>query len=186
MVEISEKSRALGELLAKDLGNGRSSYTRYLGRANARLRNFHEAEDFVSDFYLKAISKAGLYRYPIVELNDRQLGGWLNCVFRNLIIDCFKKRKEKCFQDVDESLYEKKAMEESLSERIIRHEREEKVRREIERLPAKYKGITILYDLMEKTGKEVAEITGEKHTTVRGRVSISRRILRRNLELVGA
>lgn len=186
MIEISEKSRALGELLAKDLGNGRASYKLYLGRAYATLRNFHEAEDFVSDFYLKAINKAGLYRYLIIELNDRQLGGWLNSVFRNLIIDYLKKRKERCFQDIDELLYEKKAIEESLSERIIMHEKVEKLRRGIEMLPAKYKEITILYDLMENTGKEVAEITGEKFTTVRGRVSISRKILRRNLELVEA
>jgi len=182
-VNLSEKSKTLWNLFAADIGNGQHCYRIYLNRACQFVKNSVDAQDVVQDFYLKAIRKADTYNFPITSLHDKKLGGWLNRVFINLMIDRVKlSGREIQYDKSIERVFSSKS-EDNPIEATIRDENVEIVRREVDKMKLEYSDAIKLRYFRGMSLKEISSLTGKSETTIRGRIDSARRKLKGNRTL---
>lgn len=135
------------------------------------LNDREEALDMTQETFLKAYTNINSLR------NEKDFKFWIKRIARN---SCFKRikkiRKEKeIIESRDEKIF-------SPDSYVIKKEKEEKVKKALNKLPRKMKEIIILRDIEGLSYKEIKEILGIPMSLVKVRLFRARKILKKLLE----
>ena len=141
-----------------------------------------DAED-LTQVFLKAYQFIGTY-------SGTNLGRWLRKIATNLIDQMRRRRFRRC---PGPQCYQKDGDEQPRRLPTIRcrplrsriNEGESAIMDEINRLPEYYRKVVVLYDVMEKTGEEVAREASCPIGTVKSRLSRAHKFLRSAFESPG-
>lgn len=139
------------------------------------------AEDVLQDAFVKIVTtlKSGKYN------EEGKFIQWASRIARNLVIDHFRKAKKMPTINDSEGndvFSYINVHEENQEERVIRTEREEKIRRLIEELPQEQREVLVLRNYAELSFKEISEITGVSINTALGRMRYALNNLRKLIE----
>lgn len=139
------------------------------------------AEDVLQDAFVKIVTtlKSGKYN------EEGKFIQWASRIARNLVIDHFRKAKKMPTINDSEGndvFSYINVHEENQEERVIRTEREEKIRRLIEELPQEQREVLVLRNYVELSFKEISEITGVSINTALGRMRYALNNLRKLIE----
>ena len=130
-----------------------------------------EALDMTQETFLKAYTNIKTLR------REEDFKFWLRRIARNL---CFKRIKK---MRREKELMEKQREETlSLDSYVIKKEREERVKRALNKLPEKMREIIILRDIEGLSYKEIKEILNIPMSLVKVRIFRARNLLKRILE----
>ena len=130
-----------------------------------------EALDMTQETFLKAYTNIKTLR------REEDFKFWLRRIARNL---CFKRiKKMRREKEVMERQREETL---SLDSYVIKKEREERVKRALNKLPEKMKEIIILRDIEGLSYKEIKEILNIPMSLVKVRIFRARNLLKRILE----
>ena len=130
-----------------------------------------EALDMTQETFLKAYTNIKTLR------REEDFKFWLRRIARNL---CFKRIKK---MRREKELMERQREETlSLDSYVIKKEREERVKRALNKLPEKMKEIIILRDIEGLSYKEIKEILNIPMSLVKVRIFRARNLLKRILE----
>jgi len=154
-------------------------YKQILWHVTRIVGNRLDAEDLTQEVFLKAYQFMGTYS------GTANLGRWLRKIATNTCIDQMRKKTVPTVswptvqsKDGDEQPVD--FADDSLSplEMVESRECERAIMDEIDRLPEYYRKVVVLYDVMEKSGEEVAREASCPIGTVKSRLSRARKILR--------
>jgi RNA polymerase sigma-70 factor (ECF subfamily) len=139
------------------------------------------AEDVLQDAFVKIVTtlKSGKYN------EEGKFIQWASRIARNLVIDHFRKAKKMPTINDSEGndvFSYINVHEENQEERVIRTEKEEKIRRLIEELPQEQREVLVLRNYAELSFKEISEITGVSINTALGRMRYALNNLRKLIE----
>ena len=145
------------------------------------VKNRAVAEDILQDAFVKIVTtlKRGKYN------EEGKFIHWAMRISRNLVIDFFRKNKKMPMisdsegNDVFEYINVK---EENQEERVIRTEREEKVRQLVEALPKEQREVLVLRQYAELSFKEISVLTDVSINTALGRMRYALNNLRKMIE----
>ncbi|MCD6168846.1 MAG: sigma-70 family RNA polymerase sigma factor [Caldisericia bacterium] len=130
-----------------------------------------EALDMTQETFLKAYTNIKTLR------REEDFKFWLRRIARNL---CFKRIKK---MRREKELMERQREETlSLDSYVIKKEREERVKRALNKLPEKMREIIILRDIEGLSYKEIKEILNIPMSLVKVRIFRARNLLKRILE----
>ncbi|HDH63160.1 MAG TPA: sigma-70 family RNA polymerase sigma factor [Firmicutes bacterium] len=133
-----------------------------------------EALDMTQETFLKAYTNIKTLR------REEDFKFWLRRIARNL---CFKRiKKMRREKEVMERQREETL---SLDSYVIKKEREERVKRALNKLPEKMKEIIILRDIEGLSYKEIKEILNIPMSLVKVRIFRARNLLKKILEEEG-
>ncbi len=141
-----------------------------------------EAEDILSQFYIKVWNNLGKYSF------DYSFESWVWTVFKNVVKDSFKKRKYFGFsqlQGEDESFnYEETLIsnEEEIMELMEKNFRYEVIQDAIEKLDDESKDIIYFRFVQQYSNKEISNILWITQMNVRQKVSRAIKKLKQNLD----
>ena len=145
------------------------------------IRDRSLADDILQDTFVKIVStlKSGKYN------EEGKFIQWAMRIARNLVIDHFRKAKKMPTisdsegNDVFDYI---NVYEENQEERVIRNEREDKIRRLIEELPSEQREVLVLRHYAELSFKEISELTDVSINTALGRMRYALNNLRKLIE----
>lgn len=142
-----------------------------------------DAEDITQEVFMKAYQFMGSYS------GSASLGRWLRKIATNTCIDRMRKRAVPTVswpslqsKDGDEQPVEYPDDSPSPLDLAESRESEAAILREIDRLPDYYRKVVVLYDVMGKSGEEVAREASCPIGTVKSRLSRAHAILRAAVE----
>lgn len=139
-----------------------------------------DAEDIVSNFYLKVWNWLWKYKYM------KNFSSWLRTIFRNTIKDDFKKTKEKHFshytKESDEELDSSLVSEENVINLLQSDYEYSKITKAIDMLDDLSKEIIYLKYIEEKSNKEISIILDITEDNVRQRNSRAIKKLKENID----
>jgi len=145
------------------------------------IRDRSLADDILQDTFVKIVStlKSGKYN------EEGKFIQWAMRIARNLVIDHFRKAKKMPTisdsegNDVFDYI---NVYEENQEERVIRNEKEDKIRRLIEELPSEQREVLVLRHYAELSFKEISELTNVSINTALGRMRYALNNLRKLIE----
>lgn len=145
------------------------------------VRNREMAEDILQDAFLKIITtlKSGKYN------EEGKFIQWAMRISRNLVIDHFRKNKKMPMvtdsegNDVFGYINIPSPNQEDM---MVRSEKEQKVRRLIEELPAEQREVLVLRHYAELSFKEISDLTNVSINTALGRMRYALNNLRKLIE----
>ncbi|HHX27827.1 MAG: RNA polymerase sigma factor [Bacillota bacterium] len=154
-------------------------YKQILWHITRIVRDPLDAEDLTQEVFLKAYQFMGTYS------GTANLGRWLRKIATNTCIDRMRKKTVPTVswptlqsKDGDEQPVEFPDDSPSPLDMTESREGEDAILDEIQRLPEYYRKVVVLYDVMEKTGEEVAREAACPIGTVKSRLSRAHGILR--------
>jgi RNA polymerase sigma-70 factor (ECF subfamily) len=154
-------------------------YRQILWHITRMVGNRLDAEDLTQEVFLKAYQFMGTYS------GTANLGRWLRKIATNTCIDRMRKKTVQTVswptvqsKDGDEQPVEFADESPSPLEVTESNEGESAILDEINRLPDYYRKVVWLYDVMEKSGEEVAREASCPIGTVKSRLSRAHKILR--------
>lgn len=139
-------------------------------------KNQKIAEDLVSDAFYKLLLN-------IDKVALHQCKFWLMRVMKNSYIDKYRKERHLEFYEATGRSIE--VMESNHLEKLLQEEVRRDLMENIQKLPAKYTEVMILYYFLELTGKEIAEYLDVSYGQVRTRLYRGRQLLKERLEKDG-
>jgi len=151
-------------------------YSRMHGYAASMLRDRAAADDVVQETFLRA-------QASFEELRDpERLSAWLFRIAHNLCMDHLRARQSsRVDPDADPDLAG--ACDAAWVQRDLeRGEMGDCVREKIDTLPARDRAVILLYDLMELSQQEIADVLGIEVGAVKVRLHRARKRLREVLE----
>ncbi|MBI1184554.1 sigma-70 family RNA polymerase sigma factor [bacterium] len=139
------------------------------------------AEDILQDAFVKIVTtiKSGKYN------EEGKFIQWAMRIARNLVIDHFRRNKKMPTisdsegNDVFDFI---NVYEENQEDRVIRTEREDKIRRLIEELPTEQREVLVLRHYADLSFKEISELTNVSINTALGRMRYALNNLRKLIE----
>lgn len=138
-----------------------------------------DAEDIVSNFYLKVWNWLWKYKYM------KNFSSWLRTIFKNTIKDEFKKTKEKHFSNFtssnEESIEEWFASKENIIEFMQVEFEYNQIKVAIDKLDDLSKEIVFLKFIEDRTNKEISQLLDISEDNVRQRISRAVRKMKENL-----
>lgn len=145
------------------------------------VRNREMAEDILQEAFLKIITtlKSGKYN------EEGKFIQWAMRISRNLVIDHFRKSKKMPMvtdsegNDVFGYINIPSPNQEDM---MVRSEKEQKVRRLIEELPAEQREVLVLRHYAELSFKEISDLTNVSINTALGRMRYALNNLRKLIE----
>ena len=145
------------------------------------VKNREVAQDVLQDAFVKIITtlKSGKYN------EEGKFIQWAMRISRNLVIDHFRKSKKMPMvtdsegNDVFGYINIPSPNQEDL---IVRSEREQKIRRLIEELPAEQREVLVLRHYAELSFKEISDLTNVSINTALGRMRYALNNLRKVIE----
>lgn len=148
------------------------------------LGNRQEAEDLVQETFLRVYKNMDRYD------ENMKFSTWIYRIGTNLAIDRLRKRKKSYSLDAEmgpdgegADLHGLLSSSELSPEgRLLLSETQERIRKAIDSLPAKYKSVVILKYLHDMSLQEIGDVLGMPVTTVKTRVHRGREYLRKILE----
>ncbi len=142
--------------------------------AYSKLSNAHDAEDAVSEAFLRCAKNFS----RILEVPCNKRGAFLDVIVRNVAIDMFKKNCSAPDDIDDYSLMADKATdtEETAVGNISRDELIEKIRA----MPETLRDTLSLSAFCDMTNKEIADFLGVSENTVAQRLFRARKIISEN------
>ncbi|MEF2174899.1 MAG: RNA polymerase sigma factor [Candidatus Absconditabacteria bacterium] len=171
---VSKDKNAFNELYLQTV----DIFYRYL-KSNYFISD-SDAEDIVSNFYLKVWNGLGKYKYM------KNFSSWLRTIFRNTIKDDFKKVKEKHFsnytKESDEELENSFASDENILDLLQSDYEYDKIKKSIDNLDDISKDIIYLKYIEEKSNKEISIILEISEDNVRQRISRAMKKLKENID----
>ncbi|HHY75520.1 MAG TPA: RNA polymerase sigma factor [Firmicutes bacterium] len=157
----------------------RAYYKQILWHVTRIVGNRLDAEDLTQEVFLKAYQFMGTYS------GQANLGRWLRRIATNTCIDQMRKKSLPTVawptvqsKDGDEQMVDFPDDALSPHEMAESNEGESAILEEINRLPEYYRKVVVLYDVMEKSGEEVAREASCPIGTVKSRLSRAHKILR--------
>ncbi len=144
--------------------------------ARGMLHNDEDARDVTQEAFIRV--HRSLARFD----TKLKFTTWLHQIVVNLSIDSIRKRKRRGGVDLD-SVGEVEDHRD-VQDPVEQQELTGRVARILEELPPKYKTIMVLSDLQGIGAKQIAEITGTTHATVRWRHHRARKLFREAWERV--
>lgn len=145
MIEIHE-SVELKERQERVYIEFKDKVARYI---RGKIPNEHEAEDIVSDVFVKVFN--GLAGY---DESKSSLSTWIYTITRNTVTDYFRTAKRFC--EISDELYS----EDDTEEILLNEETLEGLADALERLSERERDIIVLRYYGEKTLKNIAETLG--------------------------
>lgn len=146
------------------------------------LGNRHEAEDLAQEALMKAFVNINTFN------PDLKFSTWLYRIATNLCIDRIRKKKPHFSLDAELSgtegltMYSQIASEAKLPESEIESlELQETIKKEIVRLPEKYRSVIILKYIKEHSLNEISEMLDLPIGTVKTRIHRGIKILRQRI-----
>ena len=163
--------RAFGDLVVK-----------YQDRAIAIARNFVLNEEAARDVAQEAFLRVyrNLHRYD----PQHRFYTWFYRIVVHLAIDRTRRRK-RVAELLRQRAREPLGTPEDPSTPLVHDDLRGQVERILEKLPQKYRVLLVLRDLEGFTSKEISEISGSNHATVRWRLHRARQIFRESWEAAG-
>lgn len=144
----------------------------------------HEAEDLSQETFIRA------YRHIAQFDHNRKFSTWVFRIATNLSIDFLRRKKPSVSLDAEipgtDGLTLNSMLPDSDAgarpdERMIRTEMEQRVQREIAKLPEKYRSAVILKYVEDLSLKEIGDIMDLPIGTVKTRIHRGREMIRRNM-----
>jgi RNA polymerase sigma-70 factor, ECF subfamily len=160
------KERASQELLFDLYYNyAMSVAVRYIG-------NYEEAEEIVSDSFVKIFSRIDTHYSP-----DLSFKGWLRRIVINTAIDRYRTIKnKKPTTELKEALYVEQ--EDDIIERLTR----EQILRLVQQLPPQYRAVFNLHIIDGFSHTEIGDLLGINEVTSRSNLSRARQSLKQLLQ----
>jgi RNA polymerase sigma-70 factor (ECF subfamily) len=126
-----------------------------------------EAKDVSQEAFIRVFRSIGRFdlRYKFYT--------WLYQIVTNLAIDALRKRQGAKKVSIDD-VGDVRANELTAHDRVERAELKERVAQVLETLPPMYRTVITLREIEGLSSKEIAEIVGSKHATVRWRLHQAR------------
>ncbi|MBI2094844.1 MAG: RNA polymerase sigma factor [Candidatus Omnitrophica bacterium] len=170
----------------------RKHQTRALNLAFRFTRDRQSAEDIVQEVFLR------IYERKVSADPSAKFSTWLYRVVVNASLDLVRRKKTLFFRSFDEernsgesesgrTLAETVAdpAARRLGEGLAEREVEEALRREIDRLPDKYRAPILLYQFEEMPYRDIARILGISEKAVERRLSHAKERLKKRLQAKG-
>lgn len=146
--------------------------------ARAFAHSDAEADDLAQEALLKVYRSLGGFRF------QSSFTTWLFAVVRNTFLDARKSRAQHD-RDVEEPLAPRHLAagdnDETAEAALLAHERRARLWAEIERVPAEFRVVVVLFDIEGMSYEEIAAIEDVPLGTVKSRLSRGRDHLRRLL-----
>lgn len=167
-------------VLAGDGGAFRTLVERHQQRAfwvaRGMLNNDEDARDVAQEAFVRV--HRSLERFD----TSLKFTTWLHQIVVNLSIDAIRKRQRRGSVDLESvgDVADTQAHGPTLEQDELR----DRVARVLDELPPKYKSIMVLSDLQGIGAKQIAEITGTTHATVRWRHHRARKLFREAWERI--
>lgn len=139
------------------------------------------AEDILQDAFVKIVTTLKSGRYN----EEGKFIQWAMRIARNLVIDHFRKAKKMPMVNDSEGndvFSYLNVHEENQEEFVIRTEKESKIRRLIEELPAEQREVLVLRHYAELSFKEISDLTNVSINTALGRMRYALNNLRKLIE----
>jgi RNA polymerase sigma-70 factor (ECF subfamily) len=175
MIDPFEEEKAL--IQACQRGEEKAYWTlveRYQNRAYWAAYNFvrnrEDAQDIVQEAFVRVYKN--IQRFHL----DKTFETWLYRIVVNLAIDALRKRKIQKNQSVEE-LPEVESTE-SADHSLEREESSQQIYKVLDQLPEKYRQILTLRDLEGLSSKQISEILGYNHATIRWYLHIARKMFK--------
>jgi RNA polymerase sigma-70 factor (ECF subfamily) len=130
-----------------------------------------EARDISQEAFIRVFKSLGRFdlKYKFYT--------WLYQIVTNLSIDALRKRRNQRGLSLDE-VGDVRANQVSAHERLERAELKDRVASVLALLPPKYRAVITLREIEGLSSKEIAEIVGSTHATVRWRLHRARLLFR--------
>jgi len=142
--------------------------------ARGMLGNDEDARDVAQEAFIRVHRSLGRFDTSL------RFYTWLYQIVVNLCIDSLRKNAKRRGVSID--VVAEPGREESASAGLEGLELKQRVGLVLDALPPKYKAIMVLSDLQGVGAKEIAEITGVTHATVRWRHHRARKLFRQEWE----
>lgn len=141
-----------------------------------QTNNYHDSEELLQDVFFKTARQLHLFE------GRSSFKTWVFKIARNVVIDYYRKNKDKRKHTaIEESTLEKVDEEESVEHTILRNLHMEEVMQAIDKLPKHYQTVLHLRFIEDFTLEETAETMGKtlhsvKAMQFRARKALSKRI----------
>lgn len=131
------------------------------------VRNREDALDISQEAFVR------VYRNIQKFQMDKNFETWLYRIVYNLSIDALRKRKVTKSQSVEE--FSEMPQGEETPHALEKEESSRQVHEVLDKLPERYRRILVLRDLEGLTSKQISEILGYNHATIRWYLHIARK-----------
>jgi len=156
-----------------------SIYEQYYGRVRhfilTLVRDEWVADDLVQETFVRVEKHIGSLR------DSAKLSAWIYRIAHNLCQDHLRGRKRSALEN-DESAVEKPTAPVFIQKRMEQHEMGACIRRYMAHLPASHYTVLALFDILEFSHREIADILDLTVENVRVRLHRARKKLRAILE----
>ena len=129
-----------------------------------------DIQDILSDLYLKLWENKSCF-----PEDSKWFERWLWFVFKNILKDWFKKKKEIWFSEFENNNWNNTIIDNLQDDDFLdifeKDYKFEMIKQALEQLPEKYKDIVFLKYVEQKNNDEIAEILGISEDNVRQRLS---------------
>lgn len=181
-----ENAEKIIRILKEDMENGRVLYNRLLNYSVTFVKNYHDGEDILSQFFLHLIEKGAItYKYNVNSSIDGNLYKWLHRGVRNLSIS-FTKNKRRLdvsyfFEKENEDYsfidinWRKQKQEDSPDEKAIKKEISEIVSRNMPNLKMEYRDILTQRFFEHDSYQKISETQKIKIETAKSRVRAAKK-----------
>lgn len=137
--------------------------------------NEEDQKDIVQDIYFKAYQNIGSFKF------QSKLSTWIGTIAYNSSVNYLEKRKIRIY-DIDSLNENHLADLDTIENTTLKIETNQILRMEIDKLPAIYRTLIMLYYIEELPNKEIAEITNLPEGTIKSYLFRARRILKVSIE----
>lgn len=173
-----EEEAIVRRVLAGDTEGFAELIDRYkLAVYNLCARMLHdptEAEDAAQEVFVRAYTQLHSYQ------PGRRFSTWILSIASHYCIDLLRRRKPSV--DLDTIAFWKQSEQPEPEEQAMTTETRDEVRGLLEKLPDKYRGVTVLRYWQDMSYEEIADATGLSVATVKTRLFRARELLAKELE----
>jgi len=141
------------------------------------IPNTDERDDIVQDILMRIYRNLGSFK------RDAKLSTWIGRIAYNRCLDYLDKKKVILFDDAfEDAIGNIPDQSSSPEETIEKKSLSEALKREIDKLPEKYKTILTLYHIDELSYDEIGKVAGLPEGTVKSYLFRARKALKERLE----
>ena len=191
--KLSDKGRALLNIFAEDMENGQKQYQKFLRWARRKGFSHQDAEDIISDFYLKVAIRAEDYWYEIHKgmKTKGPLNTWLSRKFGSKLNYERGRRRERLYSEWDSKDEDKGYFRNNIPnnryipplKQLEEKETQEIVLDALQSLEGFYPSTVFMYFFTGMTSKQIGNFFGIGIKAVSYRIRQTEKRLRKNKEL---
>ncbi len=178
----SEINREEEAIVTRVLGGDSEAFAELIDRYKVAVYNLcarmlhdpTEAEDAAQEVFVRAYTQLHSYQ------PGRRFSTWILSIASHYCIDLLRRRKPQV--DLDTIAFWKQSDQPEPEERAMTGETRDEVRSLLNKLPDKYRGVTVLRYWQDFSYEEIAEATGLSVATVKTRLFRARELLAKELE----